>query len=870
MIENQEFNKKFSFKHLPEKQGLYDPAFEHDNCGVGFVCDIKGKKSNDTVKKGLEVLVRMTHRGAVGADPLTGDGAGILLQMPDEFLQKEARKANLNLPKLGEYGVGLVFLPQDEKERAFCIATFEAEIKNAGQKFLGWRDVPVDNSVIGKTARYTEPVIKQLFVGIGEKTKVGIEFERKLYIIRKKTENIVKNQDLKEKTFFYVTNLSAKTLGYKGLLMPYQVGEFFLDLQSSDMNSAIALVHSRYSTNTFPTWDLAQPFRYLAHNGEINTLRGNINWMTARHSMLKNDFFDADMEDLFPIIIPGGSDSAALDNMVELMALTDRSLAHLMLMLVPAAYETNKFLDEDVKGFYDYHACMMEPWDGPAALAFTNGTQIGAVLDRNGLRPAKYIITKDDMVIMSSEFGVLDIEPENVKVYGRLTPGKMFLIDTKEGRIIDDAEIKKTVSTQKPYKNWVKENLVNLNDIPVANVETAHVVSLQQEDLLTMQKTFGYTREDLKVILKPMAEEGKEPIGSMGDDMPVAVLSKNSRLLYGYFKQLFAQVTNPPIDPIREEVVMSLTSFIGPEKNILVESAEHAKRIKVDEPILTNEDLLKLKNLNINGFKTKTISLLCKANDKNDFKAALDRISDEAFAAIKEGYSFVLLSDKGVNENFMALPALLAVGTVHQYLLKKAVRKRIGIILESAEPREVFHFALLFGYGADVINPYLAYKIVENMVDEQQLLMTKEKAIHNYRHAIDAGILKILSKMGISTLQSYRGAQIFEAVGIGDEVINKSFAGTPSRIGGIDFDVIAEETFMRHRNAFLPENKDKNYLTTGGVYQWKKDGEFHLWNPDSIPALQDATRNGDYKKFKEFSELINNQAKSTDDTQRSY
>ena len=864
-------NKDFKFKHLPEKQGLYDPAFEHDNCGVGFVCDIKGKKSNDTIKKGLEVLVRMTHRGAVGADPLTGDGAGILLQMPDEFLQKEAKKANINLSNLGEYGVGLVFLPQDQKEREFCVTTFEAEIKIAGQKFLGWRDVPVKNSVIGETARFTEPVIKQLFVGIGENTKVGIEFERKLYIIRKKTENIVKKQDLKEKTFFYVTNLSSKTLGYKGLLMPYQVGEFFLDLQSDEMTSAIALVHSRYSTNTFPTWDLAQPFRYLAHNGEINTLRGNVNWMTARHSMLQNEFFDAEMEDLFPIIVPGGSDSAALDNMVELLALTDRSLAHLMLMLVPAAYETNKFLDADVKGFYDYHACMMEPWDGPAALAFTNGTQIGAVLDRNGLRPAKYIITNDDMVIMSSEFGVLDIEPENIKTYGRLTPGKMFLIDTKEGRIIDDAEIKKTVSTQKPYKNWVKENLINLDDIKNVTLNSFQGLNassdgkmlkqVQYDKILTLEKAFGYTREDFKMILKPMAEEGKEPIGSMGDDMPISVLSKNSRLLYHYFKQLFAQVTNPPIDPIREEVVMSLTSFIGPEKNILEQTAEHAKRIKVNEPILTNEDLAKLENFNQDGFKTKRISLLCKANDKNDFKAALDRICDEAFSAINEGYSFVLLSDKGVDENFMALPALLALGTVHQYLLKKAVRKRISILVESAEPREVFHFALLFGYGADLVNPYLAYKIIEQMVDEKHFdaALTKEKAIHNYRHAIDAGILKILSKMGISTLQSYRGAQIFEAVGIGDEVINRSFAGTPSRIGGIDFEIIAEETLMRHKTAFLPENKDKDYLTTGGFYQWKKDGEFHLWNPDSISALQQATRTGDYKKFKEFSELINNQ-----------
>ncbi|MCP4482664.1 MAG: glutamate synthase large subunit [bacterium] len=837
-------NKEILFNHFPKKQGLYDPVFEHDNCGTGFVCDLKGNKSHKIMKNALEILIRMTHRGAVGADPLTGDGAGILLQMPDTFLRKKMK----DLPEAGDYGVALVFLPQDEKERTFCIETFEAEIKAAGQKLIGWRDVPVDNSVVGVTARATEPVMKQLFVALGKSTEKSMPFERKLYIIRKKTENTIKAKNLKQKTFFYVTNLSSRTLSYKGLLMPYQVSKFFLDLQDPELTTAIALIHSRYSTNTFPTWDLAQPFRFLAHNGEINTLRGNINWMTARHSLLKTELLDTDLTELLPIIMPNGSDSASLDNMIEFLALTGRDLAQLMNMLVPAAWETNKFLDDDVRAFYDYHACVMEPWDGPASLAVTDGKQVGAVLDRNGLRPSRFIETKDGMVVMASEMGVLDIEPENIKTSGRLTPGKMFMVDIEKGRIVSDEEIKKDISTRKPYKEWVKNNLIDLDDL------NANDPGQKIDDLLVLKKAFGYTREDIRTIIKPMAELGQEPIGAMGDDIPIAVLSKNSRLLYNYFKQLFAQVTNPPIDPIREEIVMSLTSYIGPEKNILKESEKHAARIKVKEPILFNKDLAKLENL-----KTKKISILCKA-EQTDFKETLDRISHEAMQAINEGYDFIILSDQGVNQDNMALPALLAMGTVHHHLVRNAVRKCIGIILETAEPREVFHFALLFGYGADAINPYLAYEAVKDLISQELITTDENIAIKNYRKAINKGIKKILSKMGISTLQSYRGAQIFEALGIGEEVINKSFTGTSSRIGGIDLSIIAKETIMRHTNAYNKFSKNQNYLPTGGFYQWKQDGEFHLWNPESIAKLQDATTNGDYKKYQDFAKLINDQS----------
>ncbi|MFH1715380.1 MAG: glutamate synthase large subunit [Elusimicrobiota bacterium] len=837
---------------FPKKQGLYDPQFEHDNCGVGFICNVKGGKDNNIIKKGLEVLERMSHRGAVGADPKTGDGAGILMQMPHEFFLSECAKIGITLPEAGRYGLGLVFLPRDNAERKECMESFESIVKGEGLKVLGWRDVPVNNEIIGVTARETEPIIKQIIIDASD-IKDQPAFERRLYVIRKRIETHVRGLKLKQSSFFYIPSLSSKTISYKGLLMPDQVREFFLDLKSPDIVSALALVHSRYSTNTFPTWDLAQPFRYLAHNGEINTLRGNINWMKARYELLKSDVFDSNIKKLLPIIVPGGSDSATLDNVFEFLVLSGRPLAHTVMMLVPAAWENNDEMPDELRAFYEYHACMMEPWDGPAALAFTDGSSIGASLDRNGLRPARYMITNDDMVIMASEMGVLDIDPKKIKYSGRLEPGKILLIDTNEGRIIGDNEVKENIYKEMPYKKWLQKNLLVLEDLPNEKAEKH-----KDEDYLSSLKAFGYTREDLKVIITPMAEDGKEPIGSMGNDAPLSVLSKNPQLLYTYFKQLFAQVTNPPIDPIREHIVMSLESYIGPEKNILDSTEEHCKRLKVKDPVLLEGEFNKLEKIRKNGFKSKKLSLLFPANDKDGFKTAIDRICDESETAISDGYTFIILSDRGVTGDMIALPALPAVGAVHHHLVKKSLRKKIGIILESAEPREVHHFALLFGYGADCIYPYKAYEVVKNLVSEKYVSVPEEKAIYNYRYAVNHGILKILSKMGISTLQSYRGAQIFEALGIHDEIIDKCFCGTPSRIGGITFDIIDKETRLRHSEAF--NRYGAPHLNFGGQYQWRKNSEFHLWNPDSISALQDAARNEDYERYKQFADLINNQS----------
>jgi len=824
--------------------GLYDPQFESDSCGVGFVVDIKGRKSSGTIRSGLEVLRRLSHRGAVGADPRTGDGAGILIQIPHEFLKKAS---GLRLPSPGEYGAGLVFLPADPEKREASKKTIEKIIRQEKQVLIGWRDVPTDDSVIGEGARKTRPGMEQVFIARNKKLKDQLHFERKLYLIRKQIEKEFRSQEL------YVTNLSSRTLSYKGLLMPGQVEDFFPDLKSDEMKSAIALVHSRYSTNTFPTWDLAQPFRFLAHNGEINTLRGNVNWMRARESELKSELFGSDIKKLKPVIVPGGSDSAAIDNMLELLVLAGRSLPHAMMMLIPSAWEKNKQMNRKLKAFYKYHACFMEPWDGPAAIAFTDGTRVGAVLDRNGLRPARYIVTKDDMVVMASEVGVLDIPPEDVERSGRLEPGKIFYIDTGEGRIIHDEEVKRTVSNLYPYEQWVEDNLSMIDDLPLPEADKKKIT-----DLIPSLAAFGYTREDLKMIIRPMAQDGIEPVGSMGNDTPHAVLSSKPQLIYNYFRQLFAQVTNPPIDPIREESVMSAISFIGVHRNILEESPEHCGKIRLKEPILTDENLLRLKKISAKGYSTKTISLLYRAGRKDLFKKRIDRICDEAKEAIKDGYTFIILSDRGVDENFAAIPALLATGAVHHCLVSNSIRGKIGIIVESGEPREVHHFALLFAFGADSVNPYLAFETIRLLLKDGDVDLPKGIALKNFRVAAEKGIKKIISKMGISTLRSYRGAQIFEALGLSDEVIDKCFAGTISRVGGATFDALAEETDLRHKAAFSSGAASQSDLETGGIYQWKKDGEFHLWNPESIAALQDSVRSDDYEKFKKFVRLINN------------
>lgn len=844
------------------KQGLYDPAFEHDACGVGFVCNIKGKKSNQILRQGLEVLVRLSHRGATGADPKTGDGAGILIQFPHQFFVKAAKEAGFFVPPEGEYGSGLVFLPKEEKDRNYCKKTIEDIIREEGQELLGWRMVPVDSSDIGKTAQETEPVIEQVFIGRSREINDPQQFDRKLYVIRKLVENQIRSSDIEQKSYFYIPSLSATTFCYKGLLTPEQVETFFVDLSDDLMESSIALVHSRYSTNTFPTWDLAQPLRFLAHNGEINTLRGNVNWMRAKEGLLKSDLFDDDLKRVLPTIIPGGSDSAIIDNVLELLVLSGRSLELAMTMLIPPAWEHNKLMNPKHRDFYKYHACLMEPWDGPAAMAFTNGSQIGAVLDRNGLRPARYIVTKDDMVVMASEMGVLDIEPQNILISGRLEPGKMFFIDTEAGEIIEDATLKESMASRNPYGEWLEGNMLELDEIPEEALDSSLLKKYpESSDILRDMKAFGYTREDIRTIMKPMCETGNEPVGAMGNDTPHAVLSKKPQLLFNYFKQLFAQVTNPAIDPIREELVMSMDSYMGSRRNLLDETPDHCKKLHVQRPILKNEELEKILAIKESGFRAKRISTLFKVNDDKDFMNTLDRICDAADLAIEEGHTFIVLSDRGVNRDYAAVPALLAVGAVHQYLVKIGKRSQIALILESAEPREVNHFALLFAFGVGVINPYLAFEVVKYMIEEKDLNIDLDKAIYNYIKSIDKGIKKVLSKMGISTLQSYRGAQIYEALGLGDEVIDRCFTGTVSRIGGIDFEVIRQETLLIHKDAF-PERAEfyANYLNTGGLYQWKRDGEFHLWNPDSIVALHEATRKNDYQKYKEFSNLINDQS----------
>jgi glutamate synthase domain-containing protein 2/glutamate synthase domain-containing protein 1/glutamate synthase domain-containing protein 3 len=849
-------NKLRKDDRLPEKQGLYDPQLEHDSCGVGFVCNIKGEKSNRIIRQGLEVLRRLSHRGAVGSDPKTGDGAGLLIQAPHEFFKKACAKQNLELPKPGHYGTGLVFLPRRQEERIFCKEEFDKAAAELGVSVLGWRSVPVDDSVIGEGARKSQPVFEQVFISRGKEMKDELAFERKLYCLRKQIENAVRDSELQEKSSFYITNLSCRTFSYKGLLMPGQLEDFFLDLKDESISSALCMVHSRYSTNTFPTWDLAQPFRFLAHNGEINTLRGNINSVRARERLLSSDLFATDIEKLKPVIVEGGSDSAAIDNFFELLVLSGRPIEHAMMMLIPAAWEHDNSMDRELRDFYQYHACFVEPWDGPAAIAFTDGTNIAAVLDRNGLRPARYIITKSGFCVMASEAGVLDFNPEDIEVSGRIEPGKMFYIDTRAGLVVQDSEIKKRVSGRAPYGSWNYENLVELRKLTPASPGPK-----PERDIIPHLAAFGYTREDLKYILKPKAEEGKEPVGSMGCDTPHAFLSKKPQVLYNYFKQLFAQVTNPAIDPIREKIVMSLESFIGPEKNLLEETPRHSHKLKVRNPILSDEDVAKIRDISINGFRTKTIYTFFDAvSGREGFVRALERVCSEAEFAIEQGYSFIILSDRGADRDNIAIPALLATSAIHQHLVKKTVRSQVALIVESAEPREVHHFALLFGYGADCINPYLAYEAISYLVEKREVRVSLKHALKNYNKAITDGILKILSKMGISTLRSYRGAQIFEALGLDDDFISRYFTGTVSRIGGVGLDGIIEETIQRHRAAYADRGSGGELLDSGGVYQWKKDGEFHLWNPESISALQDATRGNNYDKFREFSGLINNQS----------
>lgn len=781
-----------------------------------------------------------------------------MLQIPDEFFRINCDNLGIELPESGKYAVGMIFLPKETALSYQCEGILERAVEEQGQKVLGWRVVPRDNRSIGETAKGSEPVIKQIFIGSNCENQT--DFERNLYIIRKRAESEVKRLVERGSEYFYICSLSSRTIVYKGLLLADQIKSFYMDLNDINFKSAIALVHQRYSTNTFPTWDLAQPFRFLAHNGEINTIRGNRNWMNAREGVLKSDVFGKKISDLFPIVNPKGSDSTSLDNTFELLVADGRPLAQALMMLIPEAWENNESMETWKRAFYEYQGTLIEPWDGPAAVAFTDGQQVGAVLDRNGLRPARYLITKNNIAVLASEAGVLKFEPEEIAYKGRLKPGKMFLIDTKEGRIIDDEEIKKSICLDKEYEKIVEKNKFTLDDFEATVGEEV----VNDEVLKEKQQAFGYTLEDLRVILGPMAATGKEPLGSMGNDAPLAVLSNKSQLLFAYFKQLFAQVTNPPIDPIREEMVTSLVNYIGSQGNILNKDTEAVPFIEINSPILTDLEMEKIKNLRNKDFKTTTIPITFKYDTGIDgFKEALEKICERASKRIEEGFNVIVLSDKHIDSYEAAIPSLLALSAVQHHLIKEKTRTKVSIVVETGEARETMHFALLVGYGATAVNPYIAFESIRQIVREKDIeVESQEKAIENYIYAINHGILKILSKMGISTLRSYHGAEIFEAVGLSSKLVSEYFEGTPSRIEGIGIDEVAKEVLNRYKNAFNKIRKPVSVLSVGGQYSWRKNGEYHLFNPDTIYRLQVSARTGNYKMFKEYSHIINDQDKN--------
>lgn len=844
---------------LPPKQGLYDPQFEHEACGIGFVVNIKGEKSNDIVRNALTALLNLTHRGARGSEPNTGDGAGILMQVPHAFLEKTCAEASIPLPSRGEYGVGMLFLPPNPSQRRVCEKRFEEIVEEEGQYLLGWRTVPTNNASLGKTSKSCEPFVRQVFIGRSSKIQDDIAFERKLYVIRKRAENDIRYSGaIKGGDYFYLTSLSYRTIVYKGMLTAEQLEEYYPDLSDPAMETGLALFHSRFSTNTFPSWERAHPYRYLIHNGEINTLRGNINWMHARQSMFASELFGDDLPKIFPIIHPDGSDSAMFDNSLEFLTLAGRSLPHAVMMMIPEPWSNHESMSDEKKAFYEYHSCLMEPWDGPASIAFTDGSTVGAVLDRNGLRPSRYYVTEDGLVIMASEVGVLDIPPERVLQKGRLQPGRMFLVDTEEGRIVADEELKHRMATEHPYRLWLDEHLVPLEDLP----EPPHVVEPGHETLLQRQQAFGYTTEDLTIIMAPMAKDGIEPVGSMGNDTPHAVLSDRPQLLYNYFKQLFAQVTNPPIDSIREEIITATETMIGSERNLLTPEPEDCRQVKLETPMLTDDELEKLRHIDLPGFKSVTLPILFEAGTGGEgLGQAMDELCEQASRAISEGVNILILSDRGVNRECAPIPALLAVAGLHHHLIREGTRTKVSLVLESGEPREVHHFSVLIGYGADAINPYLAYETLEDMIWQATLTdISPHKAMHNYIKAAVKGIVKTMSKMGISTIQSYRGAQIFEAVGIHQSVIDRYFTWTPSRLGGVGIDVLAEEVEARHARAFPARPVNGRTLDVGGHYKWRRDGEEHLFNPDTVYKLQLACRTNDYELYSEYAKLVNDQS----------
>jgi len=840
---------------IPSSQGLYDPTYEHDACGVGFVVDIKGRKSHTIIQQALTVLKNLLHRGASGSEPNTGDGAGVLIQMPHAFLARECEHIGFTLPAPRYYGAGLVFLPTDPSQAAKCQAIFEEITLEEGQTLLGWRDVPTDDAPIGPTARAAKPTFKQIFIGRSPAIQDDRAFERKLYMIRKQVEHIVYCSTLSQRTLFYVPSLSSNTLVYKGMLIGNQIEATFPDLTDPAVESALALVHERFSTNTFPSWPLAHPYRYVAHNGEINTLRGNINWMRAREALCESDLLP-DLKKIFPIVLEGGSDSAVFDNVLEFLVMAGRPLPHAILMMIPEAWSGHESMSEERKAFYEYHGCLMEPWDGPASIAFTDGTVIGAVLDRNGLRPSRYYVTKDGLVVMASEVGVLDIPPDNVLLKERLHPGRIFLVDTARGRIIDDAELKRAFAVEHPYRRWLQANLIPIEELPAP----PHVHEPDHDTVLQRQQLFGYTHEDLRLILSPMALKGEEPVGSMGNDAALAVLSDRPRLLYDYFQQLFAQVTNPPLDAIREELVTQMATTIGPERNLLKPEPESCRQIKLKTPVLDNEELARIRHVDLPGFRSITLPMLFPtAEGGSGLERALRELCRKASQAIADGYTYIILSDRGVCKELAPIPALLATAGVHHHLVREETRARVGLVVESGEPREVHHAALLIGYGAGAINPYLAFETLDDMIREGLLPgLNHKQAVTHYIKALNKGVLKVISKMGISTIQSYRGAQIFEAIGLGKAFVDRYFTWTASRIGGIGIDVVAEEVLFRHRRAFPGRPVSHPELEWGGQYQWRRDGEAHLFNPETIAKLQHSTRTGRYAVFKEYTEQINN------------
>lgn len=862
----------------PEAQGLYDPKFEHENCGIGLIVDMKGRKSHDIVKGALDICVNLDHRGGCGCDPITGDGAGLFIQLPHKFLKKAcAAEGGFELPEEGDYGAGFAFFSKNEEELKNEETIIEEIIEEEGLKLLGWRDVPVRSKLLGKASAACEPLMRQFFIERNAEVERGLAFERKLYIVRRLATHRIRYSGEDEDSLFYISSLSSRTMIYKGMLTTEQLEQYFPDLSDSDMESALALTHSRFSTNTFPSWPRAQPFRYLCHNGEINTVRGNENWLHARQMQLAGEVFGKDLKKLLPIIREDGSDSQKFDNCLEFLVLSGRSLAHAMMMMIPEPWERHKSMPQWKRDFYQYHACLMEPWDGPAAMAISDGIQVGGTLDRNGLRPSRYYVTSDDKVILASEVGVLEgIEPKNVIKKGRLEPGRMFMVDMEKGRIVGDDELKEQIASEHPYGKWLKDNLLLEETLPTGSEE--HIPADNFETIMTRQKAFGYTFEDMRFLIGPSAEVGKQPLGSMGNDAPLAVLSDQPQLLYNYFKQLFAQVTNPPIDPIREELVTASVTFIGSEGDLTCPLPESCRMIKYESPLFDNHQLAQLRHIKQPGFKSSKLPIsfesevggLAEGHNSiaepriagKGLESALEKLFENADAAINDGVNILILSDRKVGPNKAPIPALLAIAGLHHHLVRQGTRTQVSIVLESGEPREVMHFALLLGYGADAINPYLALETVRHMVGEKEIEIDEDKACANFLKANLSGVIKTMSKMGISTVASYRGAQIFEAIGLRQSVIDKYFTKTASRVEGIGLGTIAKEALARHTKAYAPRDDERSGpLDTGGIYQWRAGGERHLFNPVTIHKLQKATRLGDYAVFKEYSEAIDNQSK---------